>query len=408
MNYINMKLENSIKREKCAGCDSDNFSVIYNFGNIPLAGSFPLEADRKNIKTYPLSIIMCNDCKLVQTDTLIKPEVLFKDYRYISSVGMQKHFNSYADWLVNKEGVKPIDNILEFGCNDGPLLDALRHRGIHNTIGIDPATNIVKLGVEKGLNIKNDFFNYDYVVKNRWENTYDYVLASNTFAHITDINSVVKGVHSCLNKDGKFIFEVQYLVDLVDKFQFDFMYHEHLYYYTVTSLSHLLSKHGLKIIDVERVPIHSGSLRVIATKNTSINANSKVNELIQLEYNYHDLSNFSLSIENSLKDLKLFLNENKNKKIIGYGASGRANVVVGTLDLDETNINYIIDESPERYNRYTSNGKIPIYPPEYIDADVDFILIFAWNFADMIIEKTKHLGIPYVIPFPKIKIIDGK
>ena len=97
---------------------------------------------------------------------------------------------------------------------------------------------------------------------------------------------VVKGVHSCLNKDGKFIFEVQYLVDLVDKFQFDFMYHEHLYYYTITSLSHLLSKHGLKIIDVERVPIHSGSLRVIATKNTSINANSKVNELIQLEYNY--------------------------------------------------------------------------------------------------------------------------
>ena len=122
------------------------------------------------------------------------------------------------------------------------------------------------------------------------------------------------------------------------------MYHEHLYYYTITSLSHLLSKHGLKIIDVERVPIHSGSLRVIATKNTSINANSKVNELIQLEYNYHDLSNFSLSIENSLKDLKLFLNENKNKKIIGYGASGRANVVVGTLDLDETNINYILIE----------------------------------------------------------------
>jgi len=393
------------KRDECAGCGSDNFSVIYNFGEIPLAGSFPLEADKDNIKTYPLSIIMCNDCKLIQTDTLIEPEVLFKDYRYISSVGMQKHFNSYADWLVNKEGVKPINNVLEFGCNDGPLLDALRSRGIHNTIGIDPATNIVKLGREKGLNIENDFFNSEFVEDNRWENKFDYVLASNTFAHITDINSVVKGVEQSLKKDGKFIIEVQYLVDLVDKFQFDFMYHEHLYYYTVTSLNHLLSKHGLKIIDVERVPIHSGSIRVIATKDLSVEANSIVEELIENEKEYEDLSNFSLSIEKALSNLKTFLDNNKNKKIIGYGESGRANVVVGTLDLDSNSVQYIIDESPERYNRYTSNGKIPIFPPDYIEVDVDFILIFAWNFADMIIEKTKHLGIPYVIPFPEIKII---
>jgi len=391
-------------REKCAGCDNNSFSIIYNFGEIPLAGSFPLEADKNDIKKYPLSIVMCNDCKLVQTDTLIEPEVLFKDYRYVSSVGMQKHFNSYADWLVSKEGVKPINSVLEFGCNDGPLLDALRSRGIHNTIGIDPATNIVKLGREKGLNIENDFFNSEFVVDNRWENKFDYILASNTFAHITDINSVVKGVEQSLKKDGKFIIEVQYLVDLVDKFQFDFMYHEHLYYYTVTSLNHLLSKHGLKIIDVERVPIHSGSIRVIATKDLNIRANSIVEELIEFEKEYVDLSNFSLSIEKSLSNLKTFLNNNKDKKIIGYGASGRANVVVGTLDLDSTDVDYIIDESPERYNRYTSNGKIPIHPPSQI-GKADYILIFAWNFADMIIEKTKHLGIPYVIPFPQIKII---
>ena len=391
-------------REKCAGCDSDNFSIIYNFGEIPLAGSFPLEADRNDIKKYPLSIVMCNDCKLVQTDTLIEPKILFKDYRYISSVGMQKHFNSYADWLVSKAGVKPINSVLEFGCNDGPLLDALRSRGIHNTIGIDPATNIVKLGRKKGLDIENDFFNSEFVVDNRWENKFDYILASNTFAHITDINSVVKGVKQSLKKDGKFIFEVQYLVDLVDKFQFDFMYHEHLYYYTVTSLTHLLSKHGLKIIDVERVPIHSGSIRVTATKDFNVKVNPKVSKFIEMEKGYNDLSNFSNSIEISLQGLKTFLKNNSDKKIIGYGASGRANVVVGTLDLDSTDVDYIIDESPERYNRYTSNGKIPIYPPSQIDK-ADYILIFAWNFADMIIEKTKHLGIPYVIPFPQIKII---
>jgi len=395
------------KREKCASCGSENFDVIYDFGEIPLAGSFPLEEDRDNIKKYPLSIIMCKDCKLVQTDTLIEPGVLFKDYRYISSVGMQKHFDSYASWLVNKEGVKPEDNILEFGCNDGPLLEALKYKGINKTIGVDPATNIVKLGLAKGLNIINDFFNNEFVENNNWENTFDYVLASNTFAHITDINSVVKGVHNCLNDNGKFIFEVQYLVDLVDKFQFDFMYHEHLYYYTVTSLKSLLSKHNLKIIDVESVPIHSGSIRVTATKNVSLFKEDIVDGFIEAEKDYNDLSDFSNKIKNSLKELKSFLNNNKDKKIIGYGASGRANVIVGTLDLDQKSIDYIIDESPERYNRFTSNGKIPIYPPDKIEDDVDYILIFAWNFADMIMNKTKHLGIPFVIPFPTIQIKNG-
>jgi methylation protein EvaC len=403
-----MKSETLVKRIKCASCNDDNFNVIHNFGDVPLAGSFPLEADRDEIKQYPLSIMMCNSCKLIQTDTLIEPKVLFKDYRYISSVGMQNHFNLYADWLVSKELIKPTTNILEFGCNDGPLLDALRHRGIHRTIGIDPATNIVELGKKKGLNIINDFFNSEFVESNRWEDKFDYVLASNTFAHITDINSVVKGIEQTLKKNGKFIFEVQYLVDLVDKFQFDFMYHEHLYYYTVTSLSHLLSKHGLKIIDVERVPIHGGSIRVIATKDLNVEANNIVEELIENEKEYEDLSNFSLSVEKALSNLKEFLDNNKNKKIIGYGASGRANVVIGTLNLNSKDVAYIIDESPERYNRFTSNGNIPIYAPDKIDSDVDFILIFAWNFADMIIEKTKHLGIPYVIPFPKIKIINEK
>ena len=209
-------------RDKCACCGNKKFNTVFDFGEIPLAGSFPLEKDRHNINTYPLSIIMCPDCKLVQTDTLIEPKVLFKDYRYISSIGMQKHFNEYADWLVTKELVKPNEKICEFGCNDGPLLDALKKRGIHKTIGVDPATNIVKLGLNKDLNIVNDFFNNKFVRENRWEDNFDYVLASNTFAHITDINSVVKGVHSCLNKNGKFIFEVQYLVDLVDKFLYSY------------------------------------------------------------------------------------------------------------------------------------------------------------------------------------------
>ena len=396
------------ERISCESCGHTEFDVIFDFGEVPLAGSFPKEPDAK-INSYPLKIIKCKHCGLVQTNVLIPPKTLFKDYRYISSVGMQNHFNSFADWLVRTQKITPNSKVLEFGCNDGPLLDALKYRGIHNTIGVDPATNIVELGRKKSLNIINDFFNYNFAKKKEWGNKFDLILASNTFAHIEDINSVIKGVHYSLKPKGRFIFEVQYLVDLVDKFQFDFMYHEHLFYYTVTSLKPLLSKYGLKIIDVESIPIHSGSIRVVTTKDTSESKKEVVDGFIEIEKDYKDLSKFSNKIAIALNDLGAQLGYIKemNKTVAGYGASGRANVVTSTKDWDTNDLMYIVDESPERYDRFTSNGKIPIFNPEILEVHPpDYILILAWNFADMIIEKTKHLGIPYIIPFPEVKYIN--
>jgi|TARA_B100001778_G_scaffold333874_1_gene343490 SAM-dependent methyltransferase len=395
------------ERISCESCGHTEFDVIFDFGKIPLAGSFPKEPDAQ-INTYPLKIIKCKHCGLVQTNTLIPPNTLFKDYRYISSVGMQDHFNDFADWLVRTQKLTGMSNVLEFGCNDGPLLEALKYRGIHNTLGVDPATNIVELGRKKSLNILNDFFDYNLARNKEWGNKFDLILASNTFAHIEDINSVIKGVHYSLKPKGRFIFEVQYLVDLVDKFQFDFMYHEHLFYYTVTSLKPLLSKYGLKIIDVKSVPIHSGSIRVVATKDTSEFKEEIVDGFMEIEKDYKDLSEFSSKISLALNDLssQLGLIKEMDKVVAGYGASGRANVVTSTMNWDTNDLMYIVDESPERYDRFTSNGKIPIFNPEILKVHPpDYILILAWNFADMIIEKTKHLGIPYIVPFPEVKFI---
>jgi SAM-dependent methyltransferase len=386
------------KRTSCASCNQSTFTEIYDFEEVPLAGSFPTAPGK--VKKYPLKIVMCESCKLVQTNYLIDPEELFKDYRYISSVGMQKHFNEYADWLVDIEGIDKSKNILEFGCNDGPLLSALKHKGI-DALGVDPATNIVKLGQAKGLCILDEFFNNNFIEKYNYKNKFDYILSSNSFAHIEDIQEVIKGVKSGLTEQGKFIFEVQYLIDLVDKFQFDFMYHEHLFYYTLTSLENLFKPHGLSILDFERIPIHSGSIRVTVGRGKS---NGKVLKQIQEEQPYLNLENFSEHIKEALQNLKKYLKENKHLKIAGYGASGRANVVTSVLNLDQEDIGYIIDESPERYNKWTANGKIPIFPPDHLKvAKPDVILILAWNFAEMIIQKTQHLGIPYVIPFPELK-----
>ncbi len=294
------------KRKKCASCTGVNFYQVYDFGRVPLAGSFPIDPGK--VKKHPLKIIMCEDCKLVQTNYLIDPEELFKDYRYISSVGMQKHFNEYADWLVDVEGISKSNAILEFGCNDGPLLYALKQKGI-TALGVDPATNIVKLGQAKDLTIVDEFFNYDFVKKYDLSKHFDYILSSNSFAHIEDIQELIRGVKAALKPKGKFIIEVQYLVDLVDKFQFDFMYHEHLFYYTLTSLKNLFEPHGLTILDFERIPVHSGSIRVIIGEGQS---NQKVLDQIKKEESYLDLSTFSQSITAALNKLKTYLEDNKN------------------------------------------------------------------------------------------------
>ena len=391
------------KRDNCASCNGTDFSQVYNFGEVPLAGSFPTTPGK--VAKYPLTVIMCENCKLVQTNYLINPEELFKDYRYISSISMQKHFNQYANWLVEKENIDSRDIILEFGCNDGPLLYALKEKGI-TALGVDPATNIIKLGRDKDLLIVDDFFNSNFIKENSLNNCFDYILSSNSFAHIEDIQEVIEGIKIGLKPRGKLIIEVQYLVDLVEKFQFDFMYHEHLYYYTLTSLQNLFKTHGLTILNFERIPIHSGSIRVVIGTGKS---SQKVLNQIKKEKPYLDLSNFNKSISTALKQLYDYLQENKHLEIAGYGASGRANVVTSLLDLDQTLIKYIIDESPERFNKWTANGKIPILPPKHLIEDKpEAILIFAWNFADIIIEKTKHLGIPYIIPFPKLEKLDFK
>jgi SAM-dependent methyltransferase len=392
------------KRTECASCSNPNLHTIYDFGKVPLAGFFPTQQEKDILSSYPLKFQICNNCSLVQTDSIIDANILFKDYRYISSIGMQNHFNQYTEWLITKENITPNTKILEFGCNDGPLLWALKEKGI-NATGIDPASNIIKLGKDKGLDIIEDFFNAETSIKNNWISKYDYILSSNSFAHITDIQSVVKGVKLALKPKGKFIVEVQYLVDLIDKFQFDFIYHEHLYYYTLTSLNNLLLPHGLCIIDFERIPIHSGSIRVIIGKCQEHKVKSKVYRQIQNEKSHVNLDDFGLKIQKSLTKLRSFFEGFKSNTIIGYGASGRANMLVNTLKLTTKNLKCIIDESPERYNRYIANQEIPIIPLEKLDIKPDYIFILAWNFAQPIMQKTKHLKIPYIIPFPELRII---
>lgn len=404
------------KRKQCAVCNNKNLEKIVNFGNVPLAGYFPKKEELNNISSYELNLNFCPNCGLVQTDSVIDPNVLFKDYRYISSVGLQKHFNDVASILDNKYDLKDKE-ILEIGCNDGVLLEPMKKLGT-NCIGIDPAKNIVKLARDRGLNVINDYFNYKKAKKYKWESKFDLIVSNNTFAHIIDIRSVLKGINYSLKEGGVFVFEVHYLKKLIEETQWDNIYHEHIYYYSLTALNNFAKIFGLQVVDFEEIPIHSGSIRVTMKKQTffSIPIQGKIEKVIEQEkkiglLDLEYFKDFNNRMQNQIRMFRDILSSfDTGTRIIGYGASGRANMFCNIVNLSSKDIEFIIDESPERYGRYIANTNIFIYPKEelekIINKDNVYIFILAWNYKDMIIEKLKKMGFNnYIVAFPEPTIL---
>lgn len=398
------------KRSCCANCNNKELYDILDLGKVPLAGHFP-ESNINDVDLFPLKLQFCEECKLVQTDSVIDPDLLFRDYRYLSSVGLSNHFENFAKDLESTYGIKG-KKILEFGCNDGVLLEPLKKLGA-DAVGVDPSINVTKIAKDKGLNVITEYFNYDKFGTSEWESKFDFVLGNNAFAHIIDINNTTKAVSHCLKDDGIFIFEVHYLGNLIDELQWDNIYHEHIYYYSITSLKNMLSKFNLTIVDYDKIPIHSGSIRVTAKKGDT-EIPKKVLDIIEFESqticDLKYLKKFEASVNNHISDFKRYIEVAKsdNLKIAGYGASGRANMFCNITGIDREVVGFIVDESPERCNRFIPKMNIPIVGIEYLeDNEIDVLIIFAWNYSKMIIKKTSFKKFKYMIAFPNIRIIES-
>ena len=398
-------------RDCCAGCDNNDFLTILELGEVPLAGVFPLYEELESTENiYPLNLLFCKKCGLVQTDSFIEPQILFEDYRYVSSVGLSNHFKDLANILNDKYDVKGL-NILEIGCNDGVLLEPLSKLGA-KVEGVDPAKNIVKLAIDKGLKVHDGYFNDETFGNDKFKNKYDLVLSNNTFAHIPDIQSVVRGIKHVLKPDGDFIFEVHYLDSLIHGKQWDNIYHEHIFYHSITGLNNLFSKYDMTIIDFEEIPIHSGSIRVTVTNSKLINTPQKVLDKIGDESktiaNLEYLKSYGENVKSHINDFNDTIQElQKNHVIAGYGASGRANMFCNLTSLNSDVVKFIVDESPERCGRYIANTDIPIVDVETLkNSDVDLLIIFAWNYSKMIMEKTQFKKFKYLVAFPTIQVVD--
>lgn len=401
------------KRTNCAICNNTNLETIIKYGEVPLAGDFPSGDDLLNERKYNMDLQFCDKCYLLQTDSVIDANTLFKDYRYMSSIGLSKHFTSVANILKEKFNLTNQSKILEIGSNDGVLLKPLMELGL-NPIGIEPAVNISKVSIEKKCSVINDFFSEESAKKYFGINEFDLIVSNNCFAHIDDIHSIVKGVKNTLKKSGHFVVEVHYVRNLINQLQYDNIYHEHIYYYSLSSLNNLFKQYDMTIVDYEEIPIHSGSIRVTVLNN-KVETPNKVLEKYTQENNdgltnIDFFKNFANDVFNHIKTIKENLTELKNMgyRVAGYGASGRANMLCNLANLDVSLIEYIVDESPERCGRYIAGKHIPIVSKEHLmENKPDYIFIFAWNFSKMIIDKLQGNGFKYIIGFPSYTIVSN-
>lgn len=405
--------------DTCRFCGSTDLVKFIEMGSMPLAGGFLREDDIPNEKLYPLDVYFCNECKLVQLLDVVPKETLFEEYFYMSSTTktLSQHFVNLAELL--KERFLSQDSfVVEIGSNDGVFLKPLKSLGIRS-LGFEPAKNIAKVAKSYGLKIVNDYFTEKSAVEvAKKEGEADLVSASNVFAHIEDLHDVVKGVKAVMKEDGVFVFEVHYLLDLIEKMQYDTIYHEHLYYHSLIALEIFFKKFGMEIFDVQRIPIHEGSIRVFV-KNSS-NKKFKISPAVASLASFErkrdldvastfvkfgeDVGAHRTKLVSLLKKIK-----SERKKIIGYGAPGRGNTLLNYCKIGKDFLDYVTDESPTRQGKFIPGMHIPIISPVNIKkTKPDFALMLAWSYMDEILSKEQEFmkrGGKFLVPLPSPKII---
>ena len=410
------------KGKKCAFCGSSALSEVIDFGTVAVAGAFLKKEEFAKEKKYPLVIVFCTKCFAVQVRDHVDPKVLFAHDFYFSSAikTLRDHFIEYAGEITARFLPQPKKAVVvEFGSNDGVLLKPLADQGIGTVIGVDPAANIVKTVDDKRLTIVNDFFTVP-VAKQliKKHGKADLVCANNVYAHISDINGVTDAVHTLLKDDGVFIFEVHYLGKIIEGMQYDMMYHEHIYYYSLIALQNHLARHGMVIFDLKPIPIHGGSIRYYAAKKGSHHARSispRVGTLraqeLALGYDTPALyAQFASRVAEKKQKLMTLLDalSKKGRTVAGYGASGRANTIIQYCGITDKHLAYIIDDAPAKQGLYTPGSHLPIRNAEILKTDAPgYLLVFALSFFDEIAAKHSAYienGGRMIVPLPEVRV----
>ncbi len=414
-------MEKVKKIDFCRLCKSKKLKKILDLGKTPPANSFLKKSQLKNKEDlFPLVVNFCANCGQLQLSHVVSPEILFRHYVWVSSTSKVTvaHFEEYANSVFDLLKLKKDDLVVEFGSNDGVLLKPFKKLGLR-VLGIDPARNVARRAAKEGVPTLPHFFNIK--IAKQIQKKYGrakVITGNNVFAHINDLDEIVKAVCELLDKDGAFVIEAPYNIDLLSKNLFDIVYHEHLSYLAIKPLDKFFKSHGMQIFDVVKRPVHGGSIRVfVKISSAKHRIRESVGKFIDLEkrkklFNVNTYYEFAKHIkENKVKLLKLLRKlKEEGKSIAGYGAPAKSTTLLHYFDIGRETLDFIVDDSPFKQGLFTPGKHIPVVAPEklYIRKP-EYLLILAWNFAKSIMkmhEKFREKGGKFIVPVPTPKIYD--
>lgn len=411
----------SVVVEQCQICDSRDLTSILFVGYIPPVNRMRPAGERPAEEaTYPAELLFCPKCTLVQLGCIVDPAVLFPpDYPYTSGTTRILHTNfaeMVEDCSANIPGIAPGDLVVDIGSNDGTLLSKWQAKGF-TVHGIEP-TDKYKLAEERGIPSTNAFITRESAAAVKAKTgPAKVVTATNVFAHIEDIHSVVEAIKSLMAPDGLFISESHYLMTLLETCQYDTIYHEHLRYYSLTSLKYLLEAHGLEVVRVKKIPTHGGSIRVYAAAKGSHTVQDNVRELLAEEERLgvrdeKALFAFADRVAQSKLDLYRLVAEIKaqGKSIVGVGAPSRASTLVTYTGLDDRNLDAVLEiKGSHKIGRYMPGTIIPVKEEGVLfEQQPDYAMLLSWHIAEELMPKLKTKGYKgkFIIPLPTPRIVD--
>lgn len=406
----------------CRNCNKEVKQTFIDLGSSPPSNSYLTKVSLSlPEKWYPLKVLVCSNCWLVQTDDYVGADEMFsEDYAYYSSYSSSwlNHSKKYVDSAIERFKLDASSNVVEIASNDGYLLQFFKHNNIP-CYGIEPTSGPASIALKKGIEVVEDFFGATTAKKLAYKGKKaDLIIANNVLAHVPDINDFLKGFSILLNQNGVATFEFPHLLNLLRFNQFDTIYHEHYSYLSLIALETIFKKNKLSIFDVEELKTHGGSLRVYVKHADSGRYKSSMSfDRIKNEEQIAGIDNinFYSGFQDTVAKVKIdFLNfliqaKKNGKKTIAYGAAAKGNTMMNFAGVGNDLIDFVVDKNPAKIGKFMPGSRIPIVPEKFInDVKPDFIIIFPWNLKEEIISQLGYVrkwGGKFVISIPEIEVL---
>lgn len=411
-----------IHRETCRLCESNRLQLVVKLKPIPPQENYVDSAQSaREIGTYPVDLYMCTDCGHVQQLDILDSETLWEGYTYFSgkAKGMIDHFNDFCSGVIREYQTPKNSLVIDVGSNDGSLLRPFKLDG-YEVLGVDPAKEIAKKATSEGIETIPDIFtlNLANVIKKKYGSA-SIVTAFNAYAHVDNLRDMTEGIKHVLSRKGLFFFEVQYLLDVIEKMLIGTIFHEHMSHHSVKPMIRFLEDFDLELIDIKRVPIQHGSLiGTVQHKGGSYEINTSVQEMIQLENQtkldkVETLENFNNKLLGLQKETKKLVNlfRDTNASVAGYGAARSGQTLISQYGFDGV-LEYILDDHPQKIYKYPAGEGIQVLPTEELYKRMpDYTIILAWVHSEKIVKSNQEYlnkGGKFVILSPELKVVESR